>query len=99
VCVWLVVVRPPTLAGGRRSGGGPRLSPRELSLYLRATQTRLARVGEALARWELCAARPASADATQTAGRPTVSQAELQQLERHLVKLLTNLALQWERRN
>ena len=29
--------------------GGPRLSPRELSLYLHATQMRLARVGDALA--------------------------------------------------
>ena len=80
--VWLVVVRPPTLAGGSPSDGGPRLSPRELSLYLHATQTRLARVGNALA-----------------SSHPTGKATDLEQLERHLVQLLTRLALQWERRN
>jgi hypothetical protein len=79
--VWLVVVRPPTLAGGSQAGGGPRLSPRELSLYLHDTQDRLARVGIALAE------------------APASSQPDLEQLERHLVKLLSRLALQWERRN
>jgi hypothetical protein len=80
--VWLVVVRPPTLAGGSQTtGGGPRLSPRELSLYLHDTQDRLARVGTALA--ESAAS----------------SQPDLEQLERHLVQLLSRLAMQWERRN
>jgi hypothetical protein len=96
----LVVVRPPTLAGGSQSGGGPRLSPRELSLYLHATQTRLARVGDALARWETCGdARPASADPRRASGRPTMTLADLQQVERNLVYLLSRLAAQWERRN
>ena len=79
--VWLVVVRPPTLAGGRQSGGGPRLSPRELSLYLHDTQDRLAGVGTALAK------------------SPARSQPDLERLERHLVQLLSRLAVQWERRN
>ena len=57
--MWLVVVRPPTLAGGRQSGGGPRLSPRELSLYLHDTQDRLARVGTALT-VQLAVGRPES---------------------------------------
>ena len=95
-----MVARPPTLAGGSQSDGGPRLSPRELSLYLRATQTRLARVGDALARWETCgAARPASADPQCATGRPSVALADLQQIERNLVYLLSRLAVQWERRN
>ena len=77
----MVVVRPPTLAGGRQPGGGPRLSPRELSLYLHRTQDRLARVGSALAE------------------SPASSHPELEQLERHLVQLLSRLAVQWARRN
>ena len=85
----MVVCRPPSLAGDSPVDGGPRLSPREHFLYLQATQKRLARVGEALARWE-----------TGSSGiPPTLNYEQLQVLERHLLQLLARLALQWERRN
>jgi hypothetical protein len=63
-----------------------------MALYLTATQKRLAQVGEALAQWDRC---PSST----VLGRPTVKQAELQRLERDLIRLLSVLTIQWARRN
>lgn len=71
----------------------PRAQVRALRSKRRATQARLARVREALARWDALDA------GTPGVERPTVGRQALQALERVLTEALEELDGAWDRRH